>query len=330
MNAFEYARPQSLEDALALLGDSWGEAEILAGGADLVTALKQHLVEPKRVVSLRDIPGLSGVEKGANGFRIGAMTSLAALLEDAALCAAFPSMASAIQGVGSRQMITQGTLGGDLCQRPRCWYFRTGHGLLAVENGTPLVENGDNRYHAIFGNAGAAKFVSVSSLAPALIALEATFTAVGPGGKTREIAASDFFHTPQTGEERETVLAPNEILTHIALPDRGRKNATYEVRHRHGLDWPYATASVAFDYEGGRATGVRVVLGHVAPVPWVAGAAAAAIEGKAIDPASAVACGEAAVMGATPLSGNGYKVQLARTAVKRAVLAAAGIPLEVS
>jgi xanthine dehydrogenase YagS FAD-binding subunit len=145
----------------------------------------------------------------------------------------------------------------------------------------------------------------------------------GASAKTRKIAADKFFQTPKSESDRETALKPNEILTEILIPIAGLKNATYEVRHRHGLDWPYVTASVAFQLKDGAASDARVVLGHVAPVPWPASSAARALSGK-IDETSAAKCGQAATTGAKPLSGNAYKVQLVKTAVKRAVLAAAG------
>jgi xanthine dehydrogenase YagS FAD-binding subunit len=184
------------------------------------------------------------------------------------------------------------------------------------------VPNGENRYHAIFGNEGPALFVSASSLGPALIALDAIITVTGPRGAHRKIDAARFFQTPRSETERETALRSNEILTEVFIPARGLKNATYEVRHRHGLDWPYVTASVAFRSDNGSIADARVILGHVAPVPWPAQKAGQSLNGNRIDAATAANCGEAAAQGAKPLSGNGYKVQLVKTAVKRAVLAA--------
>jgi xanthine dehydrogenase YagS FAD-binding subunit len=220
-------------------------------------------------------------------------------------------------------MMAHGTVGGDLCQRPRCWFYRNGYGLFGEDNGASLVREGDNRYHAIFATTGPALFVSASSLGPALVALGASVVAEGPGGQSRTIPAAEFFQVPKTPEQRETVLKANEVLTAIEIPARGLKNATYEVRHRHGLDWPYVTASVAFRDQGGSIADGRVVLGHVAPVPWLASSAGEALNGKRIDEALAAKCGEAATQGAQPLSRNAYKLQLVKAAVKRAVLAAA-------
>ena len=322
MKSFEYAAPKTLKEAAALLGDKWGETEILAGGTDLVTSLKQHITEPKRVVSLRNISEIKGIEIEKKGARIGAMTTLAELAEDKNVKEHFPSLVTAANGVGSPQLMSVGTVGGDLCQRPRCWYYRNGFGLFALHEGASLVREGENRYHAIFGNDGSALFVNPSSFGPALVALGASITVTGPKGKTRKISADKFFQTPKNEHERETALKPNEILTDIFIPIKGLRNATYEVRHRHGLDWPYVTATVAFQIQTGTVSDARVVLGHVAPVPWHSAGASKALNGARVDAASAAKCGEAAVHGAKPLSKNAYKVQLVKAAVKRAVLAA--------
>ena len=213
MNAFEYAAPRNLKDATELLAGKWGETEILAGGTDLVTCLKQGLTAPKRVVSLKNVAELKGIKSEGGELRIGATTTLAELVANKTVVEHFPSLMAAAKGIGSTQMLSVGTVGGDLCQRPRCWYFRNGLGLLAQKDGASLVPDGENRYHAIFGNDGAAKFVSASSLGPALIALGASITVAGPGGKTRKIPAADFFQTPKTENDRETALKPNEVVS---------------------------------------------------------------------------------------------------------------------
>lgn len=320
MKSFEYAAPKSLKEATALLGDTWGRTEVLAGGTDLVTCLKQRLTEPARVVSLKNVRELHGIRSARGGLEIGAMTTLGELAAHKEVQQHFPSLVTAARGVGSAQLLSVGTVGGDVCQRPRCWYFRNGLGLLAQQGGTSLVRAGDNRYHAIFGTDGPALFVSASSLGPALVALGAEMHIEGPAGRSRKVAAAEFFRAPRTETERETVLQPAEILAAIHIPQRGLKNATYEIRHRHGLDWPYVTASVAFGGKGS-AEG-RVVVGHVAPTPWIA-AAAGRLLGGTVDDALAGRCGETATEGARPLSGNAYKVQMVKTAVKRALLAAA-------
>ena len=322
MNSFEYASPTDLETAIGLLGDRFGETEVLAGGTDLVTSLKQGIVSPKRLVSLKSIEKLRGIEAQGDAVHIGAMTPLVEVLEDANIRKSLPSITTAIEGIGSPQIIAMGTVGGDLCQRPRCWYYRQGFGLLGQLDGESLIPEGDNRYHAIFGNNGPAYFVSASSLGPPLVALGATLEITGPKGKTRNVAAMDFFRTPKSAQERENVLAANEILTRISIPARGLANATYEIRQREGLDWPLVTASVAFSRKagGGKAA---VVLGHVAPTPWSVPEAAALLDGKMANEELATRVADAAIHSARPLSKNAYKVRLVKTAVKRAILAAA-------
>jgi xanthine dehydrogenase YagS FAD-binding subunit len=323
MQAFKYAHPKTLAEALPLLGSQWGETEILAGGTDLLSLMKNEVATPKRVVNIKAIGELRGIHQVNSGWRIGALTTLEEVEEHNGLA---PAIRQAAAGVTSPQLRTMGTVGGDLLQRPRCWYYRAGHGLLARDPaGKPLVPNGENRYHAILGNAGPAYFVHPSSLAPALIACGASAVLAGPKGE-RRVPLSEFFFTPKNEGERETLLQPNEILTQIEiqLPQLKHGSATYEVRQREAMDWPLATASVAVGMTNGRVGHASIVLGHVAPIPWQAQEASEWIVGKPLNEETAAKAGEAAVHGAKPLSQNGYKVQLAKVAVKRALLAAAG------
>jgi len=323
MNAFEYANPTSVEDAVSLLADTWGETEVLAGGTDLITSLKQGLTTPRLVVSLSSVKGLGGITKKGDALQIGATTTLTELVANADVQKHFPALVTAANNIGSTQMLNRGTVGGDLLQRPRCWYFRNGFGLLGTYNGEPVIPSGDNRYHAIFGNSGAAKFVNASSLAPGLIALGATVSVQGPGG-AREIEVSDFYSTPKDENDREYTLKSNEVLTGVSIPMQGLRNGTYEVRQRQGLDWPMVAASVAFKSgSGGTVSDARVVLGHVAPVPWYCEKASKELSGSSGTNDGALdAVAAAAVEGATPLSRNGYKVQQAKVAVRRAIAAA--------
>ena len=325
MEAFEYAHPTTQHEAIGLLGSKWNDAAVLAGGTDLISLMKEYLVTPKRVVNIKNVEGLDGIHSNAEGVRIGALVTMDELLENATIRSEFPALTQAAGGITSPQIRAMGTVGGDLCQRPRCWYFRNGYGLLAKdENGKSLVPDGENRYHAILGNSGPAYFVNPSSLAPALIALGAKLQLAGPKGQ-REVSASEFSVIPKSDEERENVLKPDEMLTHIVIPasSHGLRSATYEVRQKTALDWPLAAAAVAVKLEGGKVSEGRIVLGHVAPIPWQAREAEKELEGKSITESAAASVGEAALRGAKPLSQNAYKVQLAKVAVKRALLAAA-------
>jgi xanthine dehydrogenase YagS FAD-binding subunit len=323
MQAFEYAHPKTLKEATALLGSSWADAEVLAGGTDLISLMKDYLATPKRVVNIKGIKELGGVSKSGGGLRIGALATFDELADSALVRTEYPAIHAAARGVASPQIRNMGTAGGDLLQRPRCWYYRSGNGLLAMKDGKSLVPNGQNQYHAILGS-GPAYFVSASSLGPALIALGAKVKLVSASGQ-REVAAEEFFVVPATDNDRETVIKPGEILTEIIVPAAGgAKNATYEIREREALDWPLATASVALKMKGNSIGSARVVLGHVAPRPWVAAAAEQFLAGKSITEQVAEQAGAAAVQGAKPLSQNEYKVQLAKVAVKRALLTASG------
>jgi xanthine dehydrogenase YagS FAD-binding subunit len=325
MQKFEYASPTTIQQAVALLSNEWGTAEVLAGGTDLLALMKDFIVTPKRLVNIKDIKELRGIQMSGGALRIGALTTFEEVLDNAQIKQNYPAIWQAVAGVTSPQIRNMGTVGGDLCQRPRCWYYRAGYGLLAKgENGEPLVPTGDNRYHAILGNDGPAQFVNPSSLAPALVALLAKIKVYGPKG-AREIAADQFFIAPKSGGEREYTLLPNEIVTDIIIPSAsGVKSATYEVRHKEALDWPLAAAAVALRLDGRTVRSAKIALGHVAPVPWPSAEAENALVGKTISEDVAEAAGAAAVARAKALSRNGYKIQLAKVAVKRAILQAAG------
>jgi xanthine dehydrogenase YagS FAD-binding subunit len=318
MQPFEYANPATLQEALGLLAPRWGQADVLAGGTDLVTLMKQHIHEPQRVVNIKNIKELGGIQKTARGLRIGALTTMKELADSPEVRSGYKSLADAAAAIPSPQIRHMGTAGGDLCQRPRCWYFRRGYGLLAMQDGKPLVPEGENMLHAIFGD-GPAYFVSASSLGPALVALGARVKLASAKG-TREVEAAKFFVAPKTENQRETVMRPDEILTEIVVPPGAWRTANYEVREKESLDWPLAAAAVALQMKGNTVSAARIVLGHVAPTPWDVPAAAKTLVGKSVTPETADAAGKAAVAEAKPLSQNAYKVQLAHVAVKRALL----------
>ena len=324
MRPFEYVSPSTKAQAVSLLGATWGNTEILAGGTDLLALMKDDVVSPRRLVNIKDIKDLQGITFNAQGLRVGALTTLGDLAEDANVIKNYPALAEALTEAASPQIRNQATLGGNLCQRPRCWYFRTGFGLLPKdETGKELVTEGDNRYHAILGNDGPAKFVSPSTIAPILIAYAALIRLEGPKGK-RELALEKFFVIPRVQREREHDLRPNEIVTEVVIPPPAdAKAAHYEVRQKAAFDWPLAVAAVALRMRGSKAQSARVVMGYVAPVPWVSSEAEQVLNGQPVNEDTAQKTAEAAVKNAKPLSHNAYKVQVARVAVKRAILKAA-------
>jgi xanthine dehydrogenase YagS FAD-binding subunit len=324
MKAFEYASPRTEDEAVELLAHA-GTTEVLAGGTDLLGLMKKMIVTPDRVVSLSRIESLKAIEADSQMFRIGAMATLDDVLEHPAT-RSYPALLQALQAHGSLQMRSQGTIGGDLCQRPRCWYFRNGNGLVA--NRGRHVADGDNRFHAIFDNAGPAKFVCPSRVAPALIALSAAVRVIGPEpGDETQMPLELLFRTPKHEGQREHDLLPQQFVAEIVLPPvDGRQSASYEVHHGAGRqDYPLMCAAASVVMRGGVVADARIVLGQAAPTPWMSREAIEAIVGRPINPQTAEAAGQAAISVATPLAHNEYKVQLAKVAVKRALLLAAGL-----
>jgi len=327
MKAFEYSAPKHESDVVSLLSSQPGETEILAGGTDLLPLMQKLLVTPSRLVNIKEVASLKTVSVDSTGVTLGAAVTLDDLLNDARLDI-FPSIKQVIRNIAAPQLQQQGTLGGELCRRPTCWYFRNGYGLLGAAK---LVERGENRFHAIFGNGGPAKYVSPSRLAPALIALGAHVRIVGAADSEMKLPLEAFYRTPRHELQRETVLEPNQLLTHVHIPvdatsRRAPANAAYEVRHGAGPDEPLVSCAAALEIVDGIVRNAQIVLGQVAPTPWLSAPAADALVGKPVNAQTAREAGEAAVAWATPLSDNGYKVQLAQVAVQRSILLAAGLP----
>jgi xanthine dehydrogenase YagS FAD-binding subunit len=330
MKNFTYYRPTSVDQAVGLLGDKWGPVELLAGGTDLHDLQKEYVATPDKVVSLTAIDALGGIEisKTKDGKQyaiLGATVKLAELAAHPELGKLFPALTTAAGIIGGPQIRNMGTLGGNLCQRNRCWYFRDEHVHCFLKGGDNCYAlDGENHYHAIFTQGHKCVIVNPSTLAPVLIALGASTQVKGPKGD-RHVALDKFFQAPSSANEREHVLKPDELVISVAIPVRDNvKNASYEVRHKQAYDWPLVQAAVAFKLDGGKAKDVKIVLGHVSPTPHVSKEAADALEGKEVTEETATAAGVAAVKGAKPLAQNGYKVKLAEVAVKRALLTAAG------
>jgi xanthine dehydrogenase YagS FAD-binding subunit len=325
MKNFTYYQPTTAQQAVGLLEAKYGTSEILAGGTDLHDLQKEYVAQPEKVVSVTGLKGkFTEISKTGGTITIGAGVKLSAIAEDAELKKLIPAITDAADIIGGPQIRNMGTLGGNLCQRNRCWYFRDEHVDCTLKGGAKCFAlDGENQYHAIFTAGHKCVIVHPSTLAPGLIALGATAEVLGPKG-TRTLELAKFFHAPSAAGEREHVLAANELVVSVSIPSKGLKSASYEVRHKQAYDWPLVQAAVAFNLTGGKASSVKIVLGHVAPTPHVAEAAAKALEGKDVTEATATAAGKAATEGAKPLAQNGYKVKLVEVAVKRAILTAAG------
>jgi xanthine dehydrogenase YagS FAD-binding subunit len=329
MIQFEYVSPNSVKQAVGLLSTNWGNTEVLAGGTDLLGLMKDFVLTPKRVVNIKHVAGLEAIKAERDGgARIGALVTLDRIVEASHIRQNYPALVQTVTDAASPQIRNMATIGGNLCQRPRCWYFRNGMGLLPkTADGKSMIVEGDNRYHAILGNEGPAYFVSPSTIAPMLVAYGARVRITGLDGE-RELALEKFFRIPASDTEREHDLKPNELVTEVVLPPaKNVRAANYEVRQKESFDWPLATAAAVLQMSGSNVQSARIVMGAVATVPWLSEEAAQAIAGKAIDEHTAAAAGAASVSRARPLSHNNYKVKLAAVAVKRALLVAAGQPV---
>ena len=324
MKAFAYVRASGEKAAVAALAAPGGRAVPLAGGMDLLGLMKDYVAQPDRLVSVKDLD--TTIARGpGGGLRIGSAVTLTDLAAHADARQLYPALTDAAAEVGTPQIRNVGTVGGNLNQRPRCWYFRNEEFHCLKKGGSRcFAVDGENQYHAIFGD-GPCHIVHPSSLAVPAIALDARFRLLGPTGE-REIAAADYYQMPDRNLLGETVLGPHEILTHMILPPPGAaRNATYEVRFKQSHDWPLAMASVALSMQGQNVRGARVVMGAVAPVPWRAASAEGILAGKRVTEGLAMEAADAALAGARPMTENAYKIQVARTAVKRAILKAAGM-----
>ena len=324
MKAFAYVNAATEKEAIAALGPERGKFLPLAGGMDLLALMKDRIAQPERVINVKNLDRAIRRSQGG-GLSIGAAVTLAELIAHAEAAKMYPALVQAAGEVGTPQIRNAGTVGGNLNQRPRCWYFRNEEFHCLKKGGARcFAVEGENQYHAILGG-GPCHIVHPSSLAVPAIALGATFRVVGPAGQ-RDVPAAEYYQLPDRNLYGETVLAANELLTHVLLPPPGgARSATYEVRFKQSHDWPLAMASVALSLDGRTVSGVRVVMGAVAPVPWRSEAAEAALAGKTISEDAAMAAADAALTDVKPMSQNAYKVQIARTAVKRAIMKAAGM-----
>jgi len=317
MIRFELAKPKTTTEARALAGEKPGSV-FKAGGIDLLDHLKEHLLEPPRVVDLSATSLNEIVVESDGGLRIGATVTLAKVAAHDAIRKSHPALAEACGSAASPQIRNVATIGGNVLQRPRCWYYRLEEYKCVKKGGDVCFAiAGENRYHVIFGG-GPVYAPHPSSAAVALVASRATFLVEGSKG-TRAVPADEFFVLPEKDPARENVLKPDEILVAIALPTPPSKSAYAEVRERAGFDWPLVSAAVALRVAGGIVEDARVVLGQVATIPWRSLPAEKALLGKPVGQASADAAGRAAVTGAEPMSDNGYKVELTATLVRRVV-----------
>ena len=317
--AFGYVRPTTLAEATTALASPGARAH--AGGTDLLGCLRDGVFAADTVVSLGGIPELRGVRKNLDGgLIIGAMTTLAEVARDPAVSAGYAALADGALSAASPQLRNQGTLGGNLCQRPRCWYYRGDFQCARKGGDKCFAAEGENQFHCLFGG-DVCFYVHPSDTAPALVAFDAAVRITGKHG-SRSVPVAQFFVAPAVDYTRETVLAPGEVVTEVVLPPQpaGTRSTYRKLRARGSWDFALAGAAVVTTLDGGRVRRARIVLSGVAPVPWRVPAAERALIGQPITAATARAAAAAAVQGAEPLAENGYKVEMLRGAVEEALL----------
>jgi xanthine dehydrogenase YagS FAD-binding subunit len=326
MNAFEYANAPSVEAAVKLLtpADAKTDPDLiprpLAGGQDLLTTMKAYITPAPRVVNLKTIAGLDKITAAPDGsLKIGALATLTAIEEHETIRKNFPGLAQAAHSVATPQIRNLGTVGGNLCQRPRCWYFRLENVKCLKKGGTECyAATGQNKYNAIIAG-GPSYIAHPSDLAPMLIALNATLTINGPAAP-RTIPVQEFFILPKVSVRRENVLKPGEIVTEIQIPASPMAaNSTYlKFKERESLDFAMAAVAAAVELNADKTVKeARIVLAGVAPIPWRVPDAEKALVGKKIDKDSLANIAQIALADAEPLEHNAYKVPLTQTLIRR-------------
>lgn len=327
MKAFEWSSAFTVDEAIKLLADVTADdpsesARPMSGGQDLLTTMKERILIPKRVVNLKTIQGLDGIDSdGAGGLKIGALARLHDIESHPQIVKSFPGLAKAAHSIATVQLRNLGTIGGNLCQRPRCWYFRLPHVVCLKKGGdTCYSEKGENKYNAILGG-GPSFIVHPSDLATMLSALDATISINGPKGP-RDVPIGKFFTLPSDNASVENVLDDAEIVTQVQIPASAfASRSTYvKFKERESLDFAMVAAAAAVELGPDQTVRqARLVLGAVAPIPWRVPKAEAVLVGKPLNDDNIRAAAEMALEGAAPLQKNGYKVPLAKALMRRAL-----------
>ena len=322
MNPFKHFNAASVDEALSMLKDHQGEARLMAGGTDLLAVLKDQILEgyPKALINIKTIPGLDNIQENKEGLRIGPLAKLADIALSPSVQAKYPALSQAAGSVASPEIRTMGTIGGNLCQDVRCWYYRYPHHMggrfLCHRKGTGPCHaiKGDNRYHAIMGGK-ACVAVCPSDMATALTALDARLTIRSPEGE-RKIPIHELF------TDLGTTLGPGELMTEIQVPSppKGNRQRFLKFTLRKPIDFAIVSVASLIAMEKGLCRDAKIVLGAVAPTPLRAEGAEQAVKGKVIDETTAEDAARAAVSGARPLSRNAYKIEITKALVKRAIL----------
>jgi xanthine dehydrogenase YagS FAD-binding subunit len=329
MNPFDHVTATNPEQALALLAEPGPAAQLIAGGTDLLPLMKEHLAAPARLIDLKPIRALRYIRfEPDGGLRIGALATLADLERDATIASRFPVLRQAVRDAATPQLRNAATVGGNLLQRNRCWYFRDSQVQCWLKGGdTCYARDGRNDHHAILGtDLSPCIAAHPSDLAPALIALDAEVAIDGPDG-SRTLSVADFFQPPSADVRLAHRLAPSELIIELRVPAQpeGASGAYLKAMERAAWSFALASAAVQLALRDERVERARLVLGGVAVVPWRAREAEALLEGQRFTPELAARAAERAVAGAAPLADSGYKVPLARELARRALLQAASM-----
>jgi xanthine dehydrogenase YagS FAD-binding subunit len=313
---FKYDRPNTLKSATKILTEK--SAMIHAGGTDLMGLMREGIDSPERIVSLREIKDLRGVEKDSNGgLKLGAMTTISEVADNKLVKEVYPGLSQAASEVASPQLRNQGTIGGNLCQRPRCWYFRGDFFCSRKGGGKCFAFEGENQFHGIFGSGQKCAIVHPSDTAPMLKALRAKVVIMGPSG-TRKVTIEDFHVLPKDNVEKETILKQGEMVTHILVPavSRSMKTSYRKVRARRSWDFAIAGCALALEMEGKKAIKASVVLSGAAPIPWRSKPVEEVITGAKLDEKTISKAAQAVVEDAEPLSKNDYKIPLFKAVIE--------------
>jgi xanthine dehydrogenase YagS FAD-binding subunit len=322
MNRFTFVDCTTVGEALSELTPN---AVAKAGGIDLLDLMKDGIATPPKLVNIRNIAALRGIDASDQGLSIGPLTTLAEIASHPAIRERYTALSDAAAHAATPQVRNMATIGGNLAQRPRCWYFRSADFHCLRKGGDKCyAQEGENQYHAIFDNHVCA-IVHPSSTSVPLTAFDARLEITSKKGK-RTLPIREFYVTPEDDVTRETVLAPGELITSIFVPApaKGTVSAYQKYGEKESFDWPIADACIVLAMDGATCRSASVVLGAASPTPLRVPAAEALLNGKAIDESIARAAGKAAMTGATPLEHNGYKIQLFQTAIYRTILLASG------
>jgi xanthine dehydrogenase YagS FAD-binding subunit len=322
MRTFTNANPRDLQQAVTLSQQAHRDgrsASFTGGGSDLLGMVKERLVTPDVLVNLKTIKGLDQVTQAAGAVNIGGLITLDTLSRHPLVHKQYAVLAEAAGSVATPQIRNVGTLAGNVCQRPWCWYFRNGFPCYKAGGNTCFSFAGENQFHAIFGG-GPSFIVHPSDTAPALVALDAKFRIVGPSGE-RTLAAADFFALPAKNPARENVLADDEVLASVQLPAArpGTRSTYHKILDREAWTHAVVSAAIVLEMDKDVCRSARVVLGGVAPIPWRVPEAESLLVGQRVTPELAAKAGAAAVAGAKPLAKNAYKVPLTKAVVRRTV-----------